>query len=179
MEDFVSLAETSSFSRSAQLRHITQPAFSRRIQALEAWAGVHLVERSPYPTRLTGAYLGRLVDPIAKEADVPLQLDAIHETNMGESLKAMAIEGHRLAFLPLSSVAKELQARRLVRAYSGGRHELRMESRIYRARPQAARRHKPVAMALWEFLREPGCENRRHERDPHPHAPRRLALASA
>ena len=34
LEDFASLAETRSFSRSAHLRHITQPAFSRRIQAL-------------------------------------------------------------------------------------------------------------------------------------------------
>jgi hypothetical protein len=55
LEDFVSLAETRSFSRSAQLRHVTQPAFSRRIQSLEAWAGVDLVDRSTYPTRLTPA----------------------------------------------------------------------------------------------------------------------------
>ena len=55
LEDFVSLAETRSFSRSAQLRHVTQPAFSRRIQALEAWAGSDLVDRSSYPTRLTPA----------------------------------------------------------------------------------------------------------------------------
>src|SRR6059036_2585052 len=55
LEDFVSLAETRSFSRSAQLRHVTQPAFSRRIQALEAWAGIDLVDRSSYPTRLTPA----------------------------------------------------------------------------------------------------------------------------
>ena len=55
LEDFVSLAETRSFSRSAQLRHVTQPAFSRRIQALEAWAGMDLVDRSAYPTRLTPA----------------------------------------------------------------------------------------------------------------------------
>ncbi|MCK7497041.1 MAG: LysR family transcriptional regulator [Comamonadaceae bacterium] len=41
--------------RSAQLRHVTQPAFSRRIQALEAWAGIDLVDRSSYPTRLTPA----------------------------------------------------------------------------------------------------------------------------
>ena len=54
-EDFVSLAETRSFSRSAQLRHVTQPAFSRRIQSLEAWAGIDLVDRSSYPTRLTPA----------------------------------------------------------------------------------------------------------------------------
>ena len=55
LEDFVSLAETHSFSRSAVLRHVTQPAFSRRIQALEAWAGTDLVDRSSYPTRLTPA----------------------------------------------------------------------------------------------------------------------------
>ena len=55
LEDFVSLAETRSFSRSAQLRHVTQPAFSRRIQSLEAWAGTLLVDRSSYPTRLTPA----------------------------------------------------------------------------------------------------------------------------
>jgi LysR family transcriptional regulator, hypochlorite-specific transcription factor HypT len=55
LEDFVSLAETRSFSRSAQLRHVTQPAFSRRIQSLEAWAGADLVDRSSYPTTLTPA----------------------------------------------------------------------------------------------------------------------------
>jgi DNA-binding transcriptional LysR family regulator len=55
LEDFVSLAETPSFSRSAQLRHVTQPAFSRRIQSLEAWAGTELIDRGSYPTQLTPA----------------------------------------------------------------------------------------------------------------------------
>ncbi|MBN4745939.1 LysR family transcriptional regulator, partial [Pandoraea nosoerga] len=55
LEDFVSLAKTNSFSRSAELRHVTQPAFSRRIQALEAWLGSELIDRSSYPTRLTPA----------------------------------------------------------------------------------------------------------------------------
>jgi DNA-binding transcriptional LysR family regulator len=55
LEDFISLAETRSFSRSASLRHVTQPAFSRRIQSLEAWAGTDLIDRSAYPTRLTPA----------------------------------------------------------------------------------------------------------------------------
>ena len=35
LEDFISLDETNNFSRSAALRHVTQPAFSRRIQSLE------------------------------------------------------------------------------------------------------------------------------------------------
>ncbi len=295
-EDFVSLAETRSFSRSAQLRHVTQPAFSRRIQSLEAWAGIDLVDRSSYPTRLTsagqtlhaqvldilgalqttrnmmrshkaagndmiefavphslaftffphwvmdlrkrfgamksrlgalnvhdavlqlvegscdlllayhhpsqplplsperyemmslgqetlapyakadadglpmfslpaapghpvpflsyaaGAYLGRLVEVITKLSPEPLQLDAIYETDMAEGLKAMAIEGHGLAFLPASSVRKELKSKRLVRAAPAGMHELRMDIRIYRERPEVARHTKPGAAALWDFL---------------------------
>ncbi len=55
LEDFISLAETHSFSRSAELRHVTQPAFSRRIQSLEAWLGADLIDRTSYPTRLTAA----------------------------------------------------------------------------------------------------------------------------
>jgi len=297
LEDFVSLAETHSFSRSAQLRHVTQPAFSRRIQALEAWAGIDLVDRSSYPTRLTpageslreqaldilgalqtarnlmrshqvaahdtiefalphslaftffphwvtdlrarfgpvksrltalnvhdavmlltegscdlliayhhpsqplqlnperyemlcldhetlaafakpdadgqplfrlpppagrkvaflsygsGAYLGRLVELLVKQAPTPFNLDPIYETDMAEALKAMAIEGHGLAFLPASSVRKDLRARRLVAGAPPGVCELTMEVRIYRERPEVARHTKASAQALWEYLR--------------------------
>ena len=300
LEDFVSLAETHSFSRSAQLRHVTQPAFSRRIQALEAWAGVDLVDRSSYPTRLTsageafrsqalevlgslqatrnmmlshrvaghdmiafavphslaftffphwvmdlrarfgamksrlvalnvhdavmqltegscdlliayhhpsqplqlnpdryemmslgqetlaafakadefgeplfrlppapgvrvpflsyasGAYLGRLVELITQQSAAPMNLEPIYETDMAEGLKAMALEGHGLAFLPASSVATELRHHRLVRATPPGQDELTMEVRIYRERPAVARRGQPGALALWEFLRQAG-----------------------
>jgi len=309
LEDFLSLAETRSFSRSAQLRHVTQPAFSRRIQALEAWAGVDLVDRSAYPTRLTpagqtlqaqaleilealqatrnlmrlhqvagqdmiefavphtlaftffphwlmdlkrelqhsgsagnatagrmktrlsalnvhdaalrlteggcdlliayhhpaqplqiaaeryemlslgretlapyakagedglplfqlpgsaqlpvpflsyasGAYLGRLVDGIVQQAGsaAALGLAPIYETDMAEGLKAMALEGHGLAFLPHSLVKRELKARRLAAAAESGAYSLTMEVRIYRERPEMARRAKPVVQALWDFL---------------------------
>ncbi|MFZ9408422.1 MAG: LysR family transcriptional regulator [Burkholderiaceae bacterium] len=54
MDDFLSLARTKSFSRSAEERNITQSALSRRIQALERWVGAPLVDRSTYPSRLTG-----------------------------------------------------------------------------------------------------------------------------
>jgi hypothetical protein len=46
LEDFLSLASTHSFSKSAAQRHVTQSAFSRRIQALEMWIGAPLVDRS-------------------------------------------------------------------------------------------------------------------------------------
>jgi LysR family transcriptional regulator, hypochlorite-specific transcription factor HypT len=300
LEDFVSLAETRSFSRSAQLRHVTQPAFSRRIQALEAWAGIDLVDRSSYPTRLTaagetlhgqamdmlnalqatrnlmrshqaagqdmldfavphtlaltffphwlmelrkgfgevksslsasnvhdavlrlieggcdllvsyhhasqplqlgseryemislgsetlapyarasdagtplfslpgragskvpflsyapGAYMARMVEAIVKQAGVPLPLEAIYETDMAEGLKAMALEGHGLAFLPLSLVHADLQSGRLVPAAAPGELQLTMEVRIYRERPESVRHTKPVVQALWDFLQRAG-----------------------
>lgn len=55
LEDFISLAETRSFSKSAGLRHLSQPAFSRRIRSLETWLGTDLIDRTSYPTKLTPA----------------------------------------------------------------------------------------------------------------------------
>ncbi|HWU74121.1 MAG TPA: LysR family transcriptional regulator, partial [Sphingomonas sp.] len=50
LEDFIALSETGNFSRAAELRHVTQPAFSRRIRALEDWVGTPLFERTPQGT---------------------------------------------------------------------------------------------------------------------------------
>ena len=301
LEDFVSLAETRSFSRSAQLRHVTQPAFSRRIQALEAWAGTDLVDRSSYPTRLTpagktmyeqalemlqslqstrtmlrahvsagkgmvgfavphtlaftffpnwvsavhekfgpfrsrlfalnvhdavirlteggcdllityyhpsqpfqldparyemvslglevlapyskpdadgqpiyqlpgtasqplpylgyaaGAYLGRVTELILKEAVEAVHLERVYETDMADGLKAMALEGHGIAFLPYSAVRAELAGARLVSAVPPGMSgfQIDMEVRAYREKP-GADGAQGVAAALWNFLKEQG-----------------------
>ena len=298
LEDFVSLAETRSFSRSAQLRHVTQPAFSRRIQALEAWAGTDLVDRSSYPTRLTaagdtlydqslemlralqstramlrghtsagqdviefavphtlaftffpawvstlrenfgpiksrliaqnvhdavlrlvegscdlliayhhssqpfqldaeryemvslgqeviapyakpdadgaplfklpgraghplpylgyapGAYLGMVVDLILKQSKTAIHLDRVYETDMSEGLKAMALEGHGIAFLPYSAVKKDLRAKRLVRAAPAEMLDLTMsmELRAYREKPSGKEAKRGAAQALWAYL---------------------------
>ena len=305
LEDFVSLAETRSFSRSAQLRHVTQPAFSRRIQSLEAWAGTDLVDRNSYPTRLTaagetlyeqslemlqalqstramlrghttagqdviefavphtlaftffpawvsdlrenfgpiksrlialnvhdavmrlvegscdlliayhhpsqpyqfdtdryemvslgeevvapyvkpgpdgaplyalpgkvgqplpylayapGAYLGQMVDLILKQSAIPIHFDRVYETDMAEGLKAMALEGHGVAFLPHSAVKKDLRAKKLVSAMPAGTQDLQitMEVRAYRERPlgkegarSGTKPPKSAAQALWNYL---------------------------
>lgn len=298
LEDFVSLAETRSFSRSAQLRHVTQPAFSRRIQSLEAWAGVDLVDRSSYPTTLTpagqtlyaqalellqslqnaramlrghdvagqdfiefavphtlaftffpawiarlrqhfgpvrsrlmalnvhdaamrlveggcdlliayhhpsqplqldaerydmvvlgteqmaayvkpgpagqalyalpglqdqplpylgyapGAYLGAVTDWMLRQARSPVHLDRVYETDMAEGLKAMALEGHGLAFLPSSAVAKEVQAGVLVPAADAHSvlPEVALQIRAYRARPGAKSLAKRSVHDLWIHL---------------------------
>jgi DNA-binding transcriptional LysR family regulator len=298
LEDFVSLAETRSFSRSAQLRHVTQPAFSRRIQSLEAWAGTELVDRSSYPTRLTpagktlynqalemlhalqasramlrahasvgqdviefavphtlaftffpswvsglrlnfgpvksrlialnvhdammrlvegncdvliayhhpsqplsldpekyemvvlghellapyskpdaagqpmwplpgspgaplpylgyapGAYLGRAVDQLLKQAGTAIHLDRMYETDMAEGLKAMALEGHGVAFLPFSAVRQELANHRLVSALSPNLSglEVNMEIRAYRSRVVDTQQPKRAVQHLWAYL---------------------------
>jgi len=305
LEDFVSLAETRSFSRSAQLRHVTQPAFSRRIQSLEAWAGTDLVDRSSYPTRLTpagetlydqslemlqslqstramlrghnaagqdfiefavphtlaftffpawvsnlrdnfgpiksrlialnvhdavmrlvegscdlliayhhpsqpfqldseryemvslgeevvapyakadaqgealfqlpghsarplpylgyapGAYLGQVVEFILKQSSTPMHLDRVYETDMAEGLKAMALEGHGIAFLPQSAIRKELRSKKLVSATPPGLPGLQitMDIRAYREKPMgkesqrgAGKPPKSAAQALWAYL---------------------------
>ncbi len=55
LHDFIALSEQSSFSRAAESRFVTQPAFSRRIRSLENWLGVALVCRNRYPLELTPA----------------------------------------------------------------------------------------------------------------------------
>lgn len=55
LEDFTVLARERSFTRAAELRHVTHPAFGRRIRALESWAGTPLIERQGGPVTLTAA----------------------------------------------------------------------------------------------------------------------------
>ncbi|TNJ43306.1 LysR substrate-binding domain-containing protein [Phaeobacter sp. B1627] len=55
LEDLIELDATRNFSVAAAARHITQPAFSRRIKALENWIGTQLIDRSTYPVKLTPA----------------------------------------------------------------------------------------------------------------------------
>ncbi len=77
LQDFMVLAETGSFTRAAALRNISQAAFSRRMQALEAWAGVTLIDRSKHPTRLTAAgeqFRTEMADTLHRLIDVRTDL---------------------------------------------------------------------------------------------------------
>ncbi len=55
LEDFGALIREGNFSRAAATRCVTQPAFSRRIRALEEWLSVELVDRSTHQMILTPA----------------------------------------------------------------------------------------------------------------------------
>lgn len=54
-QDFITLAEVQNFTRAAEIRAVSQAAFSRRIQALEQWLGTKLIDRAAFPTRMTKA----------------------------------------------------------------------------------------------------------------------------
>lgn len=66
LEDLITLASTRSFSAAADLRHLAQPAFGRRITSLEEWAGTTLVEKRRAPVTLTAA--GERLLQFAQEA---------------------------------------------------------------------------------------------------------------
>jgi DNA-binding transcriptional LysR family regulator len=65
LEDLVAVAEEESFSKAAKRRHITQPALSRRVRALEEWLGTQLFERTTHTLALTPA--GESFRPIAED----------------------------------------------------------------------------------------------------------------
>jgi len=67
LDDLLALAEARNFSRAAEARHISQPAFSRRIRMLEDWVGAALIERDTRNVTLTPA----------GEAFLPLAADAV------------------------------------------------------------------------------------------------------
>jgi DNA-binding transcriptional LysR family regulator len=70
LQDFLALVRTGNFSKAAMERHVTQSAFSRRIQALEDWVGAPLFDRSSHPVELTMP--GQQLLPIAVGSVEPL-----------------------------------------------------------------------------------------------------------
>lgn len=65
-EYLVTVVDTGSFTRAAELLHVTQPALSKQVQALERSAGGPLLERLPRAVRLTP--MGRAMLPHARAA---------------------------------------------------------------------------------------------------------------
>ena len=65
IEDFLILTDAHAFSRAAERRNVSQPTFSRHIQALEDWLGVELIDRRMQGVHLTSA--GRIFRSFAAD----------------------------------------------------------------------------------------------------------------
>jgi DNA-binding transcriptional LysR family regulator len=114
LEDFVALAESGSFSRAAETRRIAQPAFGRRIRALEEWVGTALFTRSPGGVTLTAAGLEfeRGVAGLIETID-RLRRDSRHagETRDGDTSTLHFAATHSLAFTFFPGWIRQIEQR--------------------------------------------------------------------
>lgn len=102
IEDFLCFCDRRSFSRAAGERHVSQSAFSRRIQALEDWLGVALIDRNCQPPALTAA--GRVfrnfaADHVRRLYEARALLRGQHPEN-GEALRFAVAHTLSLTFFP-------------------------------------------------------------------------------
>lgn len=102
LDDFLALVEVGGFARAAEQRAVTQPTFSRRIQALEEWVGATLVDRSTHTMKLTAA--GESFKVVAEQTMRRLQLGreearAIAKVS-SETLRFASTHALSLTFFP-------------------------------------------------------------------------------
>lgn len=98
LEDFLLLMETGNFSRAAERRHMSQPAFSRRIQALEDWLGVSLVDRSRKPIAFT---------PLAIEYQTEIRTLLGNMYRVRSQMRAEESGANRIVFAAQHTLATE------------------------------------------------------------------------
>lgn len=102
LDDFLALAASGNFSRAADERHMTQPAFSRRIRALEAWLGVDLFDRRSQPAQLTeaGLWFRKVAEELlAQVARVPGEAKAVAQAD-AVTLRFAATHALSFTFMP-------------------------------------------------------------------------------
>lgn len=102
LEDFLALASSGNFSRAAADRHMTQPAFSRRVRALEDWLGVALFDRSTHPVTLTetGQWFQAVAqEMLARVARVPDEARAVADASSA-TLRFASTHALSFTFLP-------------------------------------------------------------------------------
>ena len=102
LEDFLALAASGNFSRAAEERASSQPAFSRRIRGLEEWIGVELFDRSSQPATLTEAgewFRGVAHDLLARVERLPGDARRIQEAD-AQTLRIASTHALSFTFLP-------------------------------------------------------------------------------
>jgi DNA-binding transcriptional LysR family regulator len=101
----------------------------------------------PYLVHGPDSFLGRAVQLLLSRRGVKARLQPCYENAMAEALKSMAIEGHGLAWLPRSSIKRELRSKTLVPAGDKS-WDIPLELRIYRA----AQKSRPRVEEIWDFI---------------------------
>ncbi|MDE3080011.1 MAG: LysR family transcriptional regulator [Paracoccaceae bacterium] len=112
LEDILAVAQTGSFSEAAERRHLTQSAFSRRIQNIEEQVGAELFDRSRKPVHLHD-HVEAQRDQIAHVARLlrQLQADLRRGGRMAEN-KLILTSQHSLTTSLTPSIIREIGTRR-------------------------------------------------------------------
>lgn len=101
LEDYLALARCGSFSKAAEARFVTQPAFSRRIRSLENWVGITLVDRSKYPTSFTEAGQEFIAHAEALRSQILSSRDSLRAIGRDQqALVVLAQHTLALSFIP-------------------------------------------------------------------------------
>ncbi len=105
--------------------------------------------RLPYLSYSQESGLGRIVGAVrAKQQDRAPNLEPVFTAHLATALRAMAVAGRGIAWLPLTLIQADLGSRRLVRA-GGQEWDIGVEIRAYRPR----HRLSPAAEAFWSGLK--------------------------
>jgi DNA-binding transcriptional LysR family regulator len=124
LDDYIALIETGSFSAAAERRHVSQPAFSRRIQLLESWLGVTLIDRTRKPLQLT---------PIAAESQMAFRNLVARIYEFRAVLKSEALDRAGLTIAAQHTLATAYVPdflQRLQRLNPGQSYRIRSENRV-------------------------------------------------
>jgi LysR family transcriptional regulator, hypochlorite-specific transcription factor HypT len=120
LDDYIALIETGSFSAAAARRHVSQPAFSRRIQMLEEWLGVQLIDRARKPLQFT---------PVAKDNQLEFRQLVARIYEFRAILKSESLDSAGITIAAQHTLAASYVPSFLVRLQDlGGEQNFRIRS---------------------------------------------------
>jgi LysR family transcriptional regulator, hypochlorite-specific transcription factor HypT len=120
LDDYIALIETGSFSAAAARRHVSQPAFSRRIQMFEEWLGVQLIDRARKPLQFT---------PVAKDNQLEFRQLVARIYEFRAILKSESLDSAGITIAAQHTLAASYVPSFLVRLqHLGGEQNFRIRS---------------------------------------------------
>ena len=109
IDDLIAVAEASTLTEAAARRHVTQPAFTRRVRAIEEHLGVALLDRTRRPVRPTRAVLDRVEEFRALAIQMRRVSDELAAATHGQNHVALTCQ-HSLAMSVVPRVVARIRA---------------------------------------------------------------------
>ena len=125
IDDLIAIEEKGSLSKAAEARNVTQPAFSRRIAAIEDWFGAEVVNRRNRPLRLSRE-MASLMPTLHDVAATLRHLRSELQASQGDTSKVVVAAQHSI----LTSILPSLLLGRV------GQNEDRLLLKLQSAYPE-------------------------------------------